>query len=204
MKTKRDAYARSKSPQKSFVQNIHSPQTTEQNDMIHDIQVEVHHRMFIIPKTTIHKLDIALHPVIDLFMTKILLLHNTLDQDMTIINETRDLIALLIDPPTSYLKDVILVPDIDHAHTQETTIILRDTHLSLDHLQNLEILDFQVLADIRIQEIKLLHYYYKLKMIQLILKYICIAQPKWHIKCCNTYKLVLLFIHTYSMEQKSM
>ena len=71
------------------------PQTTEQNDMIHDIEIEVHREITTIPKTTIHKLDVALHLEIDLVMTKILLLHNTLDQDLTIINETRDLIVRL-------------------------------------------------------------------------------------------------------------
>ena len=70
------------------------PQTTEQND----IEVEVNHEKNFIPKTTIHKIDIDLQLEIDLVMTKILLLHNTLDQEMTIINATRALIALLIDP----------------------------------------------------------------------------------------------------------
>ena len=137
-------------------------QTTEQNEMIHDIEVEVHHEIIIITETTIHKIDIALHLEIDLFMTKLRILHNTLDPDMTIINETRD----LIDPPTNHIVDVILVTDIDHAHTQETTIILRDTHLSLDHLQDLEILDFLDLAHIRKQEKKALPYNHKFKTIQ--------------------------------------
>ena len=116
--------------------------------MIHDIEVEVHHEKVIIPKKAIHKIDIALHLEIDLIMRKILLLHNTLDQGMTTINETRDLIALFIDRPTNYLIDVILVTDSDHGHTQETTIIQRYTHLHLNHLQDLEILDFLDLAHI--------------------------------------------------------
>ena len=130
------------------------PQTTEQNDMILDIEVEVHHEMVITPKTTIHKINIALHLEIILVMTKILLLHNTADQDISIINETRNLIALLIDPPKNHPIDVTLVTDIDHAHTQETTKILQDTHLHLDHLQDLEILDILDLAHIRLREIK--------------------------------------------------
>ena len=79
------------------------PQTTEQNDMIHDIEVEVQHGIVIIPKTTIRKIDVALHLKTDLVLTRIQLFHNTPDQDMTIINDTRDLIALLIDPPTNHL-----------------------------------------------------------------------------------------------------
>ena len=155
------------------------PQTTEQNDMIHDIEVEVHREITTIPKTTIHKLDVALHLEIDLVMTKILLIHNTLDQDLTILNETRDLIVLLNDPPTNHLIDVILVTDKDHNHTQETTINLRGTHLPLDHLQDLEILNFLDLAHIRIQELNSREYNHKLKTIQINLKYICITQPKW-------------------------
>ena len=51
-------------------------------------------------------------------MTRILLLHNTLDYDMTITKEIRDPIALLIYPHTDHLIDVTLVTDIDHAHIQ--------------------------------------------------------------------------------------
>ena len=98
---------------------------------------------------------------------------------MTIINETRNLIALLIDPPTNHLIDVILVTDIDHAHTQETTISLRDTHLLLDHLQDLEILGYLDLAHTRVQDINSKQHNHKLKTVQIILKYICITQPKW-------------------------
>ena len=147
--------------------------------MIHDIEVEVIHKRFSIPKTTIHKIDIALHLGINLVMTRILLLHDTFDQDMTFINETGDLFALLIDPPANHLIDVILVTDIDHAHIHETTTIFRDMHLQIDHLQYLEILDFLSLARTQIQEINLIQYNPKLKKIQLILKYICITQPKW-------------------------
>ena len=45
----------------------------EQNDLIHDTEVEVHHEIIIKTKTTIHTTDIVLHLEIDLVMTKILL-----------------------------------------------------------------------------------------------------------------------------------
>ena len=71
------------------------------------------------------------------------------------------------------------VTNIDHAHTQNTTINLRGTHLPLDHLQDLEILDFLDLAHILIKVLKSKQNNHNLKTIQLILKYICITQPKW-------------------------
>ena len=85
------------------------PQRTEQNNMKYDIEIEVHYKIIITPKTIFHKIEIAL------VMTRILLLHNTLNTNLTIINETRDIIALFIDPHTNHLIDVILVTDIDHA-----------------------------------------------------------------------------------------
>ena len=74
---------------------------------------------------------------------------------------------------------MILVTDKDHNHTQETTINLRGTHLPLDHLQDLEILNFLDLAHIRIQELNSRDYNHKLKTIQINFKYICITKPKW-------------------------
>ena len=112
-------------------------------------------------------------------MTRILLLHITHNHDMTNINETRDLNTLLTDHLTNHLIDVILVADIDHAHIQDITTILQVTHLLLDHLQDQEIVDFPDLAHTQRQETNLIQYNHKLKMIQLILKYICITQPKW-------------------------
>ena len=104
--------------------------------MIHDIEVEVHHGMIIIPKTTIHKRYFAPHLENDLVMTRVLI-HKTPDHVMTNINETRDLIALPIDPLTNHLIDVILVTYINHAPIHEITTILQDTHLPLDHPQDL-------------------------------------------------------------------
>ena len=132
------------------------PQTTEENDMIQSIEIEVHHEIIIMPKKAIHKIDIALHQEINLVMTRVLLLHNTLDHDMTITNETIGSIALLIDPLINHLTDVIPVIDIDHAHFQEITTISQDTHLLLDHLQDQEILDILDLAHTQIQETNLM------------------------------------------------
>ena len=92
-------------------------QMIEQNAMIHDTEVEVHHELILTTNTIIHKTDTVLQ--IDLVMTKVLLLHTTLDLDITTIKETRGFIALLIEPHTDHLVHVTLVTDIDHAQTQE-------------------------------------------------------------------------------------
>ena len=60
-------------------------QMTKQNDMIPDIEVKVHHEIINTRKITIHKTDIALHPEIDSVITKVLLLHKTLEHDITTI-----------------------------------------------------------------------------------------------------------------------
>ena len=106
--------------------------------MIHAIEVEVIHDIVITTKILIHKTYIALHPEIDLVMTKVLLLHNTLDHDMTITKEIRDPIALLTDLRT----DIALVIDIYHARIQEITTILQDIHFHIHHLHDQKILDF--------------------------------------------------------------
>ena len=103
----------------------------EQNDMIHDIEVEVHQERIIITKLTAHKTFTALYLEIILVMTKVLLLHITLDHDMTILKDTRDLIALFINPHTNQLIDVTLITEIDHVHILEMTI-LHDTHCPVD------------------------------------------------------------------------
>ena len=85
-------------------------------------------------------------------MTKVLLLHNTLDHDMPTTKETRDLIALLIDPHIDHLIDVTLVTDIAHSHIQEIQTILRNIHLLFDHRRDPETLDSLDFVHIRIQE----------------------------------------------------
>ena len=63
----------------------------KQDDMIQDIEAEVHHEIIIITKTIILTQDIVQHLERDSVMTKILLLHNTHDHDITTINAIQDL-----------------------------------------------------------------------------------------------------------------
>ena len=128
---------------------------------------------------TIHKTDFALHLEIYSLMTRVLLLHNTQDQDMIIIKEVRDPIALLTDLLTDPLIDMTLVIDIDHIPIQEITTILQDTHLPPDHLPDQEILDILDHVHIQIQEKNSIQYKHNTKEIRLILKYICIIHLKW-------------------------
>ena len=86
--------------------------------MIINREVEVLH-VTTLTTRLIHKIDTVLHLEINLAMTKVILLHNTLDQDMIIIDAIHDLtalhIGLLIDLPI----DTILALDIDHNPIQE-------------------------------------------------------------------------------------
>ena len=74
----------------------------EQNDLIHDIEVEVHHLIIITIQTTFHKTDTALHLLISLVLIKVLLLRNLLDHYMTFINDIPDHIAPFIDLHTNH------------------------------------------------------------------------------------------------------
>ena len=96
---------------------------------------------------------------------------------MTIKKESRDLIALLINPHINHFIDVTPVTDIDHAHIPEITIF--DNHFPLDHLRDQKVLGFLDLAHTRIQEMNLIQSHHNPKMIQLFLKYICTTQLKW-------------------------
>ena len=111
--------------------------TTEQNDTIHAIEVEIIHEIIITTNTTIHKTDIALHLEIDSVMTRVLLLHNTLDHEMTILKEIHDPIAFLTDLLTDPLIYMALVTDKDHALFQEITTILDRQILSFKTCFNL-------------------------------------------------------------------
>ena len=95
---KRDAYARSKSPPKSFAQYFRSPSNnrTKRYDTRYRSTSRTSYYN-INTNSQLVKTDIPLHPEINSIMTKILLLHNTLDHDMTIINEIHDPIALFTD-----------------------------------------------------------------------------------------------------------
>ena len=151
---KREAYARSKSPQKSFVQYFVLLPMTEQNTMIIDTEVEVPHETTLTTKI-IHKTDTVLHLEIeiDFVMTKVLLLHTTLDQDMIHTNVILGLTVLLTDLLIDPHIDKTLVLDTDHAPIQEITNS-PSTQNHIDHLQDQEILDFLDLAHTQIPEIK--------------------------------------------------
>ena len=71
---------------------------TEQNTMIIDTEVEVPHETTLTTKI-FHKTDTVLHLEIeiDFVMTKVLLLHTTLDQDMIHTNVIPGLTVLLTD-----------------------------------------------------------------------------------------------------------
>ena len=150
---KREAYARSKSPQKSFVQYFRSPMI-EQNTMIIDTEGEVLHETILTTKI-IHKTDTVLHleTEIDFVTTKVLLLHTTLDQDMIHTNVILGLTVLLTDLLIDPHIDKTLVLDTDHAPIQEITNS-QSTQIHIDHHQDQEILDFLDLAHTQIPEIK--------------------------------------------------
>ena len=116
----------------------------EQNTMIIDTEVEVPHETILTIKT-IHKIDTVLHLEIDLVMTKVLLLHSTLDHDMILTNVIPGLTALHTDPGTDLLIDTTLALDTDHAPMPETTN-LQNIQIHTDDLQDHENLDFPDLA----------------------------------------------------------
>ena len=127
---------------------------TEQNNMIIDTEIEVPHEITLTTKI-IHKTDTVLHLEIeiDFVMTKVLLLHTTLDQDMIHINVILDLTVLLTDLLIDPHIDKTLVLDTEHAPIQETTNS-QSTQIHIDHLQDQETLDFLDLAHTPILEIK--------------------------------------------------
>ena len=126
----------------------------EQNTMVFDTEIEVPHETILTIKT-IHKIDTVLHLEIDLVMTKVLLLHSTLDHDMILTNVIPGLTALHTDPRRDLLIDTTLALDTDHAPIQETTN-LQNIQIHTDHLQDHENLDFLDLAHTPIPETKLI------------------------------------------------
>ena len=130
----------------------------EQNTMIIITEVEVPNEITL--TTTIHKIDTVLHLEIDLVMTKVLLLHNTLDHDMILTNVIPGLIALHTDPRTDLFIDTTLVRDTDHAPIPETTNS-QNIQIYTDHLPDQENLDFLDLVHTPILETKLIRYNHK-------------------------------------------
>ena len=104
--------------------------------MIINPEVEVPHETT--PKTKIiHKIDTVLLLEIDLDMTKVVLLHSTLDHVMIRTNVTPGLTALHTDPHTDLRIDTTLALDIDHAPILEITNS-QNIQLHTDHLQDQE------------------------------------------------------------------
>ena len=128
----------------------------EQNIMIIDTEAEVPHETTPTTKT-IHKIDTVLHLEIDLVMTKVLLLHTTLDHDMIRTNVIPGLTVLHTDPPTDLLIDTTLALDTDHAPIPEITN-LQNIQIHIDHLQDQETLDFLDLVHTPTPETKLIWY----------------------------------------------
>ena len=122
--------------------------------MIIDTEVEVPHETILITKT-IHKIDTILHLETDLVMTKVLLLHNTLDHEMIPTNVIPCLTVLHTDPHTDHLIDTSLALDTDHAPVPEMTN-LQNIQIHTDHLQDQETLDFLDLVHTPIPETKLI------------------------------------------------
>ena len=126
----------------------------EQNTMIINTEVKVPHETTLTSKT-IHKIDTVLHLEIDLVMTKVLLLHSTLDHDMIRTTVTPGLTALHTDPHTDLRIDTTLALDIDHAPIPEITNS-QNIQIHTDHLQYQEFLDFLDLVHTPIPETKLI------------------------------------------------
>ena len=128
----------------------------EENKMIIDTTAEV----TTLTTRTIHKIDTVLHPEIDSVMTKVLLLHNTLDHDMILINAIHALTAHHTDLLIDRLIDTTSVLDIDHVLIQET-ILLRSIQIHTDHPRDKETLDFLDPVHTPTLEIKSIRYNHK-------------------------------------------
>ena len=107
--------------------------------MIIDTEVEVLHVTTLIIKT-IHKIDTVPHLEIDFITTKVLLLHNTQDHDMTHTNAVHGFTVLHTDLHLDLLIDKTLVLDIDHALIQENTTS-QNIQIHTDHLLDQQTLD---------------------------------------------------------------
>ena len=126
-------------------------QVNDINTLKHNVTHTYHPET--LTRRPIYKIDTVLHLEIDLAMTKVLLLHNTLDHDMILTNVILGLTALHTDLRTNLLIDTTLVLDIDHALIQET-LILQNIQIHKDHFLNQEILDFLDPVHTPILEIK--------------------------------------------------
>ena len=136
---KRDAYARSKSTQKSFVQYFRSPSndrtkhpdnryrstSTSRNNSYNKNYSQNRYRST--SRDSFH-------------YDKVQLLHKTLDHDMTLTNAIHGLTVLHTDLHIDLLIDKTLALDIDHALIQENTSF-QNIQIPTDHLLDQETLD---------------------------------------------------------------
>ena len=120
--------------------------------MIIDTEVEVLHETTLIIEI-IHRIDTVAHLEIDFIMTKVLLLHNTQDHNMTHTNAIHGLTVRHTELHIDLLIDQTLVLDIDHALTQENAIS-QNIQIRTDHLLDQETLDTLDLAQLLTLEIK--------------------------------------------------
>ena len=111
-------------------------------------------------------------------MTKVLLLHTTLDHDMIRTNVIPGLTVLYTDPPTDLLIDTTLALDTDHAPIPEITN-LQKIQIHTAHLQDQETLDFLDLDHTPTPETKLIWYNNKTNLTLKTLKYTCTTQQQW-------------------------
>ena len=155
---KRDAYARSESPQKLFVQSFLCPSNDRTKHYDNRYRSQSTSRNNSYNKT--YSQNRYRSTARDLAMTKVLLLHKTVDYDMILTNAIHGLTALHTDLRTDLFIDTTLAPDKDHAPTQET-IILQNTQTHIDHLPDQEILDFLDPVHTPILETKSIRYNHK-------------------------------------------
>ena len=133
--------------------------TMEQNTLIIDLKVEVLH-VTTFTTRPIHKINTVLHLEIDLAMTKVLLLHKTLDHVIIHTNVIPGPTVLPTDLHTDPDIDTTLVLDTDHAPIPETTNS-QNIQIHTDHLPDQAILDFLDPVHTPIPEIKSLLYNHK-------------------------------------------
>ena len=156
---KRDAYAPSKSPQKSFVQYFRSPS----NDRTKHF--DNRYRSRSTSRNNSYNKNYSQNQYRStsgdrFYYDKVLLLHNTLDHGMIHTNAIHGLTVRHTDLQRDLLIDQTLVLNIDHALIQKNTIS-RNIQVHTDHLLDQETLDTLDLVHIPTLEIRSIRYTHK-------------------------------------------
>ena len=127
-------------------------QTTNSQDPMIDIVVEVH--LVIVIQTAIihHKIDIVLTQEVDTDMIELLLLQNLPDQDMTTTDGIHVLIVHHTDLHLDHFIDEVHILDINLVHTLEIEIFHNTLH-HIDLLQNHENLELSDIDQVLKQKI---------------------------------------------------